>query len=136
MVEVMKIMVTSSTSPRHCCTQCPDPAEAPADPQLCQRLLDTHGQVWVRLLWGHGSFPLGPGAHQVLFVPSKRVRHRDCQTPVPFLLFRKFKFGWCCTKGRVTPEFPSAEFAWGLTLLPSSLPSPVHFLVMLTQSSS
>ena len=32
------------------------------NPCLCQRLLDTPGQVWVSLLWGHYSFLLGPGA--------------------------------------------------------------------------
>ena len=31
----------------HCCTQCPDPVQATADLRLLQRLLDTHGQVWV-----------------------------------------------------------------------------------------
>ena len=31
----------------------------------------THRQVWVSLLWGHCSFPLGPGAHKFLLVPSK-----------------------------------------------------------------
>ena len=41
------------------------------DPRLHQRLLDTHRQVWVSLLWGHCSFVLGPGAHKVLFVPSR-----------------------------------------------------------------
>ena len=44
---------------------------ATADPHLLQRLLDTHGQVWVSLLWDHCSFLLGPGAHKVLFVPSR-----------------------------------------------------------------
>ena len=44
-----------------------------ADPCLHQRLLDTHRQVWVSLLWGHCSFLLGPGAHKVLFVPSKSL---------------------------------------------------------------
>ena len=39
----------------------------------CWRLLDTHGQVWASLLWGHCSFLLGPGAHEVLFVPSKNL---------------------------------------------------------------
>ena len=40
---------------RHCCTQCPQPCSWPppthasANPCLCQRLLDTHGQVWVSL---------------------------------------------------------------------------------------
>ena len=36
--------------------------QATAHPRLCCRLLDTHGQVWVTLLWGHCSFLLGPGA--------------------------------------------------------------------------
>ena len=30
--------------------------QATADPRLCQRLLDTHEQVSVSLLWGHCSF--------------------------------------------------------------------------------
>ena len=29
--------------------------QATADPHLHWRLLDTHGQVWVRLLWGYCS---------------------------------------------------------------------------------
>ena len=41
------------------------------DPCLCWRLLDTHRQVWVSLLWGHCSFLLGPGGHEVLFVPIR-----------------------------------------------------------------
>ena len=32
------------------------------NPRLRQRLLDTHRQVWVSLLWGHCSLLLGPGA--------------------------------------------------------------------------
>ena len=47
--------------------------QATADPHLCQRLLDTHRQVWVSLLWGHCSFLLGPDTHKVLFVPSKSL---------------------------------------------------------------
>ena len=46
---------------------------ATSDPHLCWSLLDTHGQVWVSLLWGHCSFLLGPGAHKVLSVPSKSL---------------------------------------------------------------
>ena len=34
--------------------------QATADPRLCQRLLDTHRQAWVSLLWDHCSFLLGP----------------------------------------------------------------------------
>ena len=41
-----------------------DPAAATADPLLHWRLLDTHGQVWVGLFWGHCSFLLGPGVHK------------------------------------------------------------------------
>ena len=51
---------------------------ATADPRLRQRLVDTHRQVWVSLLWGHCSFLLGPGAHKVLFVPSKSVFPQSC----------------------------------------------------------
>ena len=46
--------------------------QATADPCLCRRLLDTHRQVWVSLLWGHCSFLLGPGA-QGSVVPSKSL---------------------------------------------------------------
>ena len=36
--------------------------QATTDPRLHWRLLDTHRQVWVSLLWGYCSFLLGPGA--------------------------------------------------------------------------
>ena len=36
--------------------------QATADPRFRQRLLDTHGRVWVSPLWGHCCFFLGPGA--------------------------------------------------------------------------
>ena len=51
----------------------PNPAEATTNPWLCWRLPDTHGQVCVSLLRGHCSFLLDPGAHKVLFVPSKSL---------------------------------------------------------------
>ena len=60
-----------SQRPQLCCGPCQQ--QAAADPCLCQRLLDTHQQVWVSLLWGYCSFLLGPGAHKVLFVPSKSL---------------------------------------------------------------
>ena len=47
--------------------------QATTNSGLCQRLLDTHRQVWVSLLWGHCSFLLGLGVHKVLFVPSKSL---------------------------------------------------------------
>ena len=56
--------------------------QASANPCLCKRLLDTHGQVWVSLLWGHYSFLLGPGTHKVLFVPSKNLFPKSCVSSV------------------------------------------------------
>ena len=52
--------------------------QATTDPRLHQRLQDTHRQVWVSLLWGHCSFLLGPGAHKVMFVPSKSLFPQSC----------------------------------------------------------
>ena len=56
--------------------------QATANPHLCQRLLDAHGQVRVSLLWGPCSFLLGPGAHKVLFVPSKSLFPQYCVSSV------------------------------------------------------
>ena len=39
---------------------------------------ETPGQAWVSLLRGHCSFPPGPGAHRVLFVPSKSLCPQSC----------------------------------------------------------
>ena len=48
------------------------------DPCLHFRLLDTHGQDRVSLLWGHCFFLLGPGVHKILFVPSKSLFPQSC----------------------------------------------------------
>ena len=64
---------------KHCHTQVPPTLQqATVNPRLCRRLLDTHGQVWVSLLWGHYSFLMGPGAHKVLLVPSKGLFPQSC----------------------------------------------------------
>ena len=52
--------------------------QAIADPCLHWRLLDTHGLVWVSLLWGHCSFLLGPAVYKVLFVPYKSLFPQSC----------------------------------------------------------
>ena len=52
--------------------------QATADSHLPWRLLATHGHIWVSFLCGHFSFLLGPGAHKVLFVPSKRLFPQSC----------------------------------------------------------
>ena len=75
MVELLKIMVTSFKR-SHASTaelSAPDPSAGHH-----WRLLDTHRQVWVSLLWGHCSFLLGLGAQKVLFVPSKSLFPQSC----------------------------------------------------------
>ena len=67
MVEVMKIMAISFKR-SHACTaalSAPSLQQATAYPCLRGRLLDTHGQVLVSLLWGHCSFLLGLGAQKI-----------------------------------------------------------------------
>ena len=49
------------------------PQQAAVDPRLHRRLLDTHRQVRLSRLWGHGSFPPGPGVQKVFFVSSKSL---------------------------------------------------------------
>ena len=49
----------------------PSLQQATTNPHLCQRLLDTHRQVWVSLLWGYCSFLLVSGAHNVLLCPPR-----------------------------------------------------------------
>ena len=68
-------MVTSFKRPTYALLHSVPPAlqQATTDPRLRWRLLDTHRQVRVSLLRGHHSFLLGPGAHKVLFVPSKSL---------------------------------------------------------------
>ena len=79
-VEVMKIMATSfKWSQANIATlSAPDLQLDTTDPRHCQRLLDTHGWVWVSVLWGHCSFLLGPSAHKVLFVPSMSLFPQSC----------------------------------------------------------
>ena len=47
--------------------------QATADPRLHWRLLDTHRQIWISLLWGHCSFLLGPGVHTMFCLYPPRV---------------------------------------------------------------
>ena len=49
----------------------PNLQQATADPCLCWRLLDTHGQVWVNLFWGHCSFLLGPSSYKGFVHPPR-----------------------------------------------------------------
>ena len=56
--------------------------QATVNSQLCQRILDTHRQVWLSLLRGHCSSFLGPGAHKLLFVPCKSLFSQSCGNSV------------------------------------------------------
>ena len=86
-VEVMKIMATSCKRSGQALLHSVPPTlqQATADPHLCWRLLDIHGQVWVSLLWGHWSFLLGPGAHKGFICALQEF--------VPWVLC---KFWWHC----------------------------------------
>ena len=53
--------------------------QATADPQLQWRLLDTHGQVWVSLLWGHCSLLLGSGAYKAVCALQESVSTGLCK---------------------------------------------------------
>ena len=79
MVEVIKIMdLLQKVMCTTATVSVPTLHQAATDPRLRWRLLDTHGQVWVSLLQGHCSSLLGPGAHKVLFVPSKNLFPQSC----------------------------------------------------------
>ena len=77
MTKLMEKGIEVMFSPYPCPTWTLDwdtfPAAVTTDPYLHWRFLDTFGQVWVSLLWGHCSSLLGPGEHKVLFVPTKRL---------------------------------------------------------------
>ena len=81
MMEVMKIISTSFKNPMHPLLYSVPPTlqQATIDPRLCQRLLGTHGQVWVSLLWGHCCFLLDSDEHKVLIVPSKSLFPQSCK---------------------------------------------------------
>ena len=52
--------------------------QATFDAHLCWRLLHTHSQVSVSLLWGHCSFVLGPNVNKVVSVSSKSLFPPSC----------------------------------------------------------
>ena len=103
MVELMKIIVPPSKGPMYTLLHSVVRTlqQATSDPHLRWRLLDTHGQVWVSLLWGHCSFLLGPGVHKVLFVPSKGLFPQSCVSsggPMVGLMEPSFKRAYAISK--------------------------------------
>ena len=87
----------------------PNLQQAAADPCLHQRLLDTHRQVWVSLLWGHCSFLLDPGVHKVLFVPFKSLFPQFCVSsgrPYGGVIGHLLQEGLCHTQVCCTQPYP------------------------------
>ena len=121
MVEVMKTIVTSLKMSHACPATLsdPNPAAATTDPCLCLRLSDTHGQVWLSLLWGHCSFLLGPGTHKVLFVPSK------CLFPSPVEVWQLYG-GFMVTSSRRAYAIPKSAAPRAPPLQPSTADPSLH----------
>ena len=79
MVEVMKIMATCFKRSRAptAAQRAPNPAAGHRRPTRPPGT-PGHVQVSVSFLWGHCSLLLSPGAHKVLFVPSKSLFPQSC----------------------------------------------------------
>ena len=80
MVEVMKIMVTSSKRSQACTAALSTPNSV-AGHRWPTPLLETPGHSRASLgqsLVGSHSFLLGPGVHNILFVPSKSLFPQSC----------------------------------------------------------
>ena len=58
------------------------PAAGRCPPTPLPEILDTHRQVWLSPLWGFCSFLLGPGAHEVFFVPFNSLFPQACASSV------------------------------------------------------
>ena len=101
----------------HCCTQCPQPWSRPLLTHWL--LLETPGHSWASLgqsLWGHCSFLLGPGAHKLLFVPSKSLFPQSCVSSsgsMMGLMSTSSKRAYAITKPAVprAPD-PAAVHCW------------------------
>ena len=60
-------------TPRTGATRAPVHTAGQSWQMLSQETLKIHRLVWLSLLWGHGSFPLGSSVHRDLFVSSKSL---------------------------------------------------------------
>ena len=79
---LQKDLCQHTAAPRTVEFSAPTSQKATVDPHLCQRLLDTHRQIWVSLLWDHSAFLLGPGAHNILFVCSRSLFPQFCGSSI------------------------------------------------------
>ena len=80
MVGIIAVMETSfkRTYAHTVVFTAPDSTEGHCQPKLPLEIPGHSQQAWFSFLWGHCSFLLGPGAHKVLFVPSKCLFPHFC----------------------------------------------------------
>ena len=93
--------------------------QAIANPCLCQRLLDTHGQVWVSLLWGHCSFLLSPDVHKVVCALQESVSQScvSSGSSMVGLIVTSFKRAYAISRS-AAPRVPIPELghSWPIPL--------------------
>ena len=93
----------------------PTLAQATPDPCVCWRLLDTHRQVWVSLLWGHCSFLLGPGAQGSVYA-HQESNSQSCVSSgssVVGLMVTSSKRAYVTTKSAAPrAPVPVADHCW------------------------
>ena len=77
---LLKDLCQHAVTPRTVVVMPLTPWHSTVDSHLCRRLLDTHRQVGLSLLWGHCSFLLGLGAHKVLLCPPRVCFMGDSQS--------------------------------------------------------
>ena len=97
-----------------CYTQCP---------KACSRPPLTHtsaGDSWTLIgksgsvfCWGHCSFPLGPGAHKILFVSSKSLFLQSCVSSGGFMV------GLMATSSKRAYAIPRSAAPRSLALAPA-----------------
>ena len=64
---------TTTCASQECCWQSPCPCGRPSDAWFHRPLWNTQRLIGLIFLWGSLLLSLGPGAHKVLFVPSKSL---------------------------------------------------------------
>ena len=89
--------------------------QATVDPHLLQRLLNTHRQVWLNVIWGDCLFLLCLRVYKVLIVPSKSVTPvlQKFYDPIPLSFKVKFPGG----SQSLCQIFRLGNLLWSLELL-------------------
>ena len=101
-------------APRSVVVSALTPRQVTVDPCLRWRLLDTHRQVWLSLLWVHCSFLLGPVSHKVVCALHKTVS-QSCGSSVIKSLWPSSQIPWNSQSFCHIPR--SGNLLWALELL-------------------